>query len=494
MRGCFRVVSMKPLHAIIKNIHPLGNKVKEIERKYLLKDSITAFIKKQNLEHHKITQYYTTITPLKGIRYRKMDDRYFKTIKQGIGASREEEEIEVSQKTYRKKFKNALKKPVKKERCILHYEGREYTIDIFKKGLKGLYLLEVEFPDIESFETFELPKMLQKYVIKDVSFDEAYKNKNLVLKGRPDRLSKIERIFEELEKKSIDELEGYFPPNLSSIDALRVILYKYSLIILHYKKCILEHDDSEALHQFRVNIRKSRAFLKEFEYLFPENECHYFYENLSHFATVTNHKRDLDVIKTRLEEVDRDHDIIQEDIATQQKDEVQNIEEMLLSKHFENFFHTYQNILRKEALLTTYNTENMIEESARKVIRKLHRSIIKKIDALENEFNDKRLHKIRISFKKLRYLLEEFQHIFGEEKIAKMIEKGKNLQTLLGDYNDAVNQRTLLHNYFNAHKEDISHTNRLEKRLLKKTSKRQEELLQQIKKKLHRFKDKNYRL
>ena len=45
----------------------------------------------------------------------------------------------------------------------------------------------------------------------------------------------------------------------------------------------------------------------------------------------------------------------------------------------------------------------------------------KKIDALEKEYHDKELHKIRISFKKLRYLMEEFQHIFGEKKIEKMI-------------------------------------------------------------------------
>jgi CHAD domain-containing protein len=332
------------------------------------------------------------------------------------------------------------------------------------------------------------------HVIKDVSFDEAYKNKNLVLDGKPDTVSKIESIFKELDTKTHDELDSYFIPNLSPIDALRVILYKYSLLILYYKERILNDDNIENLHQFRVNIRKSRAFLKEFDFLFPNKEYTYFYDTLSHFATQTNHKRDLDVIKERLQEVDRDHDIIQEDIAAQRKQEEQKIEEMLKSKMFENFFHTYQNALTKETLLTSYNTSGTIEDTARKVIEKLHLNIIKKIDDLEKGFSDKKLHKIRISLKKLRYLLEEFQHIFGEEKIEKMIAKGKKLQTLLGDFNDTVNQCNLLHNYFKSQKKSISNTKELEHRLLEKTSKSQEKLLLQTKKKLHKFKEKALKL
>jgi len=498
MRGCFHFNHIKFLHVIFtcynENNQTSGKKVKEIERKYLLKDSIISLLKKYALKKHKITQFYTTITPIRGVRYRRLDDRYFKTVKHGIGASREEEEIEVTKKKFHKKYKERINKVIKKERYIFEIEGKEYSIDVFKKGLKKLYILEVEFPNIEAFETFELPKIFQMHVIKDVSFDEEFKNKNFALHGKPKTVSRIENIFAQLDTKSCEELDNYFIPNLSSIDALRVILYKFSLCILHHKRRILDHNDSEDLHQFRVSIRKSRAFLNEFDYLFPENEYNYFYENLSDFATQTNHKRDLDVIKERLKEVDRDHDIIQKDIEAQQQQEREMIEEMLKSKHFENFFHLYQNALRKETLLTSYNTDRMIEQSARKVIRKLHKNIIKKIDALENNYDEKKLHKIRISFKKLRYLLEEFQLVFDKEKIEKMITKGKKLQTLLGDYNDTVNQSKLLHDYFKSQKKNISHRKELERRLLEKTSESQEALLLEIKSKLHKFKDKMCKL
>ena len=90
--------------------------MKEIERKYLLNDSILSLIHEHNLKKHKITQFYTTIKPDKGVRYRQMDDRYFKTVKYGTGASRDEEEVEISEKKFQKKFKDRIKEPIRKNR------------------------------------------------------------------------------------------------------------------------------------------------------------------------------------------------------------------------------------------------------------------------------------------------------------------------------------------------------------------------------------------
>jgi len=468
--------------------------MKEIEKKYLLRDSIRSLINEQNLQRHKITQFYTTITPLKGVRYRKMDDRYFKTVKHGTGASRKEKEVEISEKKFQKKLEDRIKDPIRKDRYMFDYEGKEYSIDVFKKGLKGLYILEIEFPSMKAFEQFKLPKILKTHVIKDVSFDEAFKNKNMVLQGQPQVASGLDTIFTELDRKNSEELDAYFIPNLSPIDALRVILYKFSLSILFYKERILMQDDEEDLHQFRINIRKSRAFLKEFDFLFSKKHYTYFNENLDSFATQTNQKRDLDVIKERLKQVDKDHNMIQEDIREQREQEQQKIEEMLKGKTFKDFFRSYQNTLKKETLLTSDNNIGTIEDTGKQVIHKLHLNIIKKINALEKDFDEKKLHKIRISMKKLRYLLEEFQHIFGEKKIEKMIDKGKKLQTLLGDFNDAVNQTKLLHNYFTSNEKRISDGEELEHRLLKKTAKSQEKLMLQAKKKLHKFKEQAFKL
>ena len=464
--------------------------MKEIERKYLLKDSIVSLIKAHHLNAHKITQFYTTITESKGVRYRQMDDLYFKTIKYGIGASREEEEVGISKKKFQKKCEKHIKTPIRKNRYIFDYEGKKYSIDVFKKDLKGLYILEIEFPDMKAFTAFKLPELLYTHVIKEVTLDEAYKNKNLTLHGKPSSSYDIGTIFTELDAMNLSELDGYFIPELNSIDALRVILYKFSLYILFYKERVLLYNAEEDLHQFRVNIRKSRAFLKEFAFLFSEDDHNYFNEKLSEFASLTNQKRDLDVIKGRLIELEDMHNVIQEDMSRQQENEHQKITKMLEGKNFEQFFQSYQTKLKEKTLVDANNSSESIEETAKKVLKNLHAKIVKKIEALEKEFSTEKLHKIRIAFKKYRYLLEEFQHIFGEEKIEKMIEKGKNLQTLLGDFNDAVNQKNLLHNYFKSNKKKISDRKKLEANLLKKTAKTQEKLLKEVVKKLHKFKKK----
>ena len=471
-----------------------GEQMKEIERKYLLKDSILSLIKEHALQKHKITQFYTTITHIKGLRYRQMDDRYFKTVKYGAGASREEIEVEISKTKFQKKLKDRIKDGIRKNRYMFHFEGKEYSIDVFKKELKGFYILEIEFPSIEAFEAFELPDLLKTHVIKDVSFDESFRNKNIVLNGRPQTSYDLDAQFRALDTKSIAALDSYFIPNLTPIDALRVILYKFSLSILAYKERIILHDNTEDLHQFRINIRKSRAFLKEFGFLIPKKTYKYFNENLDNFATQTNKKRDLDVIKERLGEVNKDHKMIKKDIKQKQEQEHHTIQKMLKSKTFKNFFYTYQDILTKDTLIRSDNDTGSIEDTAKQVITYLHHKIIKKIDALEKEFDIGKLHKIRISLKKLRYLLEEFQHIFGEEKIEKMIEKGKKLQTLLGDFNDTVNQKKLLHDYFKSNKKKISDRKELEHSLLDKIVKTQEKLMIQAKKKLHDFKEEPLKL
>lgn len=468
--------------------------MKEIEKKYLLKDSIISLIDAHDLHGHKITQFYTTITPDKGVRYRRMDDRYFKTIKQGTGASREEEETEIPEQKFHKKFKDRIKNPIKKTRYLFELEGKEYSIDVFKKELKGLYMLEIEFPTMEAFEAFRLPPLLEAYVIKDVSYDESYKNKNMVLHGKPPTAYDLDAVFTELDSKEMDELKSYFVPNISSMDVLRVILYKFSKAILSYKERMLQHDAPEDLHQFRVNIRKSRAFLNEFGFLFPKEQHIYFSENLKKFATQTNQKRDLDVIEERLEALEEKHDKLQGDIKQQRSHEQQHIREMLQSKAFEDFFLAYQNALREERLLTSENNQDTMEHTAKKVIKALHRKIVKKIDDLDKDFDDKKLHKIRISLKKFRYLLEEFQHIFGEKKSEKVIEKGKKLQTLLGDFNDTVNQTTLLKNYVASNTKNHAEEKELEHSLLDKTSKGQKKLLHKALKQLHKFKAKPFKL
>ncbi len=58
------------------------------------------------------------------------------------------------------------------------------------------------------------PDYSHTHVIKEVTFDEAYKNKNLTLHGKPSSTYDIDTIFTELDAMNISELDDYFIPEL----------------------------------------------------------------------------------------------------------------------------------------------------------------------------------------------------------------------------------------------------------------------------------------
>lgn len=64
-------------------------------------------------------------------------------------------------------------------------------------------------------------------------------------------------------------------------------------------------------------------------------------------------------------------------------------------------------------------------------------------DALGAKPSPARLHKIRLASKKIRYTLELFEECYGKE-FAERMQALKDVQTALGDVNDAVSSQRIL--------------------------------------------------
>ncbi len=454
--------------------------MQEIERKYLASPMLMRLIDRYQLTPHRIEQFYTHSDVQKTVRYRKMDDTYYKTVKKGAGIVREEIEKEITKQTYKMKRKKHLGNIIKKSRYIMEDNGLHYDIDIYEGDLAGLYTLEVEFPDIKMLEHYRPPEEITAYLLEDVSEDARYKNGYLALHGIPsNHLTGF--ILPEMDKLNPRELDAFSVGNLSCGDALRLILYTFALLIQYHKDRYLQKSDAEELHQFRVNLRRSRAFLKSFQYCFTPETYNQIYQKLSDIAASTNHARDLDVIAAELADNPKNTEAL-DAIAKEQKREQEKIKSMLLSDSFCQFFNDYFAALRSGNLIHSPDASKPLKDHAAAVLQNLHSKIIRKIDKEEKRFDPKQIHKIRIAFKKLRYLLEAFEEIFGRKEVEHYIETGKKLQTLLGEYNDAVNQVRLLKNYRKTHHKEIS------KVLIKKRKRQAEKMLAKVKKSLHRFK------
>lgn len=143
----------------------------EIERKFLC-SKIPNNLK--NLKYHKITQGYISSIPT--IRIRKSDNNYFLTIKSKGAVSREEFELEISEKEYRNLCKKVENNFIKKYRYLIPIGTNLVAeLDIYLAELKGLTTIEVEFESLEKCNEFAPPDWFGK----DISYENQYKNVNL---------------------------------------------------------------------------------------------------------------------------------------------------------------------------------------------------------------------------------------------------------------------------------------------------------------------------
>ncbi len=160
----------------------------EIERKFRV---ITIPDGLERYECRTIEQGYLCCSPV--VRIRKSNEDYYLTYKskhmdiQGTCAIESEEvEVPLTREAYlhlRGKIDNS---PITKKRYIIPLEdGLKAELDIFEGVLKGLYFVEVEFPDRESARDFQKPDWFGE----DISFDRRFRNSYL---STVRRLSELE--------------------------------------------------------------------------------------------------------------------------------------------------------------------------------------------------------------------------------------------------------------------------------------------------------------
>jgi hypothetical protein len=100
-----------------------------------------------------------------------------KLIEKGV---HEENEKEISKSDYQKLLKKAdpEKVEVQKTRFVFNFKNQTFELDVFKKALSGLAILEIELKNKN--DKVILPDFLK--VIKEVTEDKNYNNYNLASK------------------------------------------------------------------------------------------------------------------------------------------------------------------------------------------------------------------------------------------------------------------------------------------------------------------------
>lgn len=104
---------------------------------------------------------------------------------------RKEHNEEIDEATYETLLKKGVVgKAIEKERHTILFEDVTVEVDIYQGVLAGLETAEIEFPTgsgwtTEKIRSMPLPKSLRIAIMKEVTDDKRYKNKNLARYGRP---------------------------------------------------------------------------------------------------------------------------------------------------------------------------------------------------------------------------------------------------------------------------------------------------------------------
>ncbi|BBG66120.1 adenylate cyclase [Hydrogenimonas sp.] len=425
----------------------------EIERRFVLYPcSMKRFLKRDSIHFrsYSIVQFYLVAREGEAVRYRRCGRVYTRTVKRGSGLVREESEEPITKEIFDEAFHRNSGGVIRKRRYVFSMEGLTFELDSFKKPLKGLNILEVEFARKSDAERFKLPEIFRSILVSEVTGDTSFTNGAISRRMKiPPIESPLSELLKEVDKRGEflkASVSVGFGPYESGAHALKAIIYSLVKTVHSNRAAILEgSQDPERLHQLRVAMRKMRALFSQLDGLFDPLWLQRHKERVASLMRVTGEMRDMDVY---IEEIEgfremlpkRLHDALdrlERHLISRQKSERKRLHDFLLGEAF------CREIEELGKFAETPSEEGLSPEAAtpvilpvKKALRLRYAKILKKGSRIDEESPAHRYHEIRIDIKKLRYMMEFFSPIFDEEAYRQMMQRVKSIQTILGKHQD----------------------------------------------------------
>jgi len=242
-------------------------------------------------------------------------------------------------------------------------------------------------------------------------------------------------------------------PDLSSLEAMKIIMRDLLRTIKLNEEGIIKDIDIEFLHDFRVAVRRTRSALSQIKGVFPDQVTEHFKERFSKLGKMTNLLRDLDIYllgKDRYramlpEELRPGLDQMFSIFKEQRKTAHSDIVKFLNSHEYKEIIETWERFLNEPVdSVSTPNSGVPVIELANRIIKKKYKKILKDGSHIDKSTPDHEFHKLRIDCKKLRYMIEFFSSLYPEEDIKELVKHLKKLQDNLGEFNDLSVQRQRL--------------------------------------------------
>jgi len=208
----------------------------------------------------------------------------------------------------------------------------------------------------------------------------------------------------------------------------------------------IANTDSEFLHDFRVAVRRTRSGLSQIKNVLPHKASARFNEFFCWLGQITTPTRDLDVYlinfgdyKSSLPiEMRNDIDPLHDFLVYKHKQAQKQLAKKLRSSKYLSTLSEWEQFLSSPAPKnpTEANAKLAIKDLASRRILKVYKRVIKEGNAITDQSPADALHTLRKTCKKLRYLIEFFQNLYPENQLKPVIKSLKELQEVLGNFQD----------------------------------------------------------
>ncbi len=218
----------------------------------------------------------------------------------------------------------------------------------------------------------------------------------------------------------------------------------------------IDDPDSEALHDLRVAVRRSRSVQRQLKRAFPPVELDHFRAEFRWLQGLTGPARDLDVyvlgfdeLRALVPETTRgDLEPLLDVLRHHRREARKQMEEGLRSVRFTTLMREWPTLLEllpSMPVADRPHAKRPIGELAGQRIVKVYKRMVKMGGAIDSASPPEAYHELRKKGKELRYLLELFGAPLYPKKVVKpMIKSLKALQDVLGLNQDRQVQQAML--------------------------------------------------
>lgn len=219
---------------------------------------------------------------------------------------------------------------------------------------------------------------------------------------------------------------------------------------------VIEDVDTEFLHDLRVANRRTRTVLSQIKDVPPASVVDTFRSEFKWLGDVTGPCRDLDVTLLYLEtsQPNRENDAgalapLEDFLREKRRLEHRLVCDALQSERFQRLVENWKRFLEtgaEEETRPTLTSSPIIEVASPRIF-KAYRRLRKRGAGIDIDPPAALLHRLRIDGKKLRYLLEFFSDLYPRTTIERFIKELKQLQDILGGFNDTQVQLALIKDF-----------------------------------------------